>query len=46
MSIKLGIVSDPISGFNIKKDTGFVMGEAHDRHWLLRCGLQQGRRRI
>jgi len=25
MSIKLGIVSDPISGFNIKKDTGFAM---------------------
>lgn len=25
MAIKLGIVSDPISGFNIKKDTGFAM---------------------
>lgn len=25
MTIKLGIISDPISGFNIKKDTGFAM---------------------
>ncbi|TMP87237.1 glutathione synthase [Pseudoalteromonas ruthenica] len=25
MAIKLGIISDPISGFNIKKDTGFAM---------------------
>ena len=25
MSIKIGIISDPISGFNIKKDTGFAM---------------------
>ncbi|PAJ74917.1 glutathione synthase [Pseudoalteromonas sp. NBT06-2] len=32
MSIKLGIVSDPISGFNIKKDTGFaMMVEAQNR---------------
>lgn len=27
MTIKLGIISDPISGFNIKKDTGFAMME-------------------
>ena len=27
MAIKLGIISDPISGFNIKKDTGFAMME-------------------
>ena len=25
MAIKLGIISDSISGFNIKKDTGFAM---------------------
>ncbi|MBQ4813502.1 glutathione synthase [Pseudoalteromonas luteoviolacea] len=25
MAVKLGIISDPISGFNIKKDTGFAM---------------------
>ncbi|TMP38716.1 glutathione synthase [Pseudoalteromonas rubra] len=25
MAAKLGIISDPISGFNIKKDTGFAM---------------------
>ncbi len=25
MTIKLGIISDPIAGFNIKKDTGFAM---------------------
>ena len=25
MTIKLGIISDPICGFNIKKDTGFAM---------------------
>ncbi|CCQ09931.1 Glutathione synthetase [Pseudoalteromonas luteoviolacea B = ATCC 29581] len=25
MALKLGIISDPISGFNIKKDTGFAM---------------------
>ena len=25
MSLKVGIISDPISGFNIKKDTGFAM---------------------
>ena len=25
MAIRLGIISDPISGFNIKKDTGFAM---------------------
>ncbi|NOU51730.1 glutathione synthase [Pseudoalteromonas sp. JBTF-M23] len=25
MTIKLGIISDPINGFNIKKDTGFAM---------------------
>ncbi|WP_105213270.1 glutathione synthase [Pseudoalteromonas sp. T1lg22] len=36
MAIKLGIISDPISGFNIKKDTGFaMMMEAHKRGYEL-----------
>ncbi|SFB81024.1 glutathione synthase [Pseudoalteromonas denitrificans] len=36
MSIKLGIISDPISGFNIKKDTGFaMMVEAQNRGYEL-----------
>lgn len=36
MAIKLGIISDPISGFNIKKDTGFaMMQEAQKRGYEL-----------
>ncbi len=36
MAIKLGIISDPISGFNIKKDTGFaMMMEAQNRGYEL-----------
>ncbi|WP_462159100.1 glutathione synthase [Pseudoalteromonas sp. GB56] len=36
MAIKLGIISDPISGFNIKKDTGFAMMlEAQKRNYEL-----------
>lgn len=36
MTIRLGIVMDPISGINIKKDTSFAMLlEAQARHWEL-----------
>ncbi len=36
MTIKLAIISDPISGFNIKKDTGFAMMlEAQSRGYEL-----------
>ena len=42
MSIKLGIIMDPLPSINIKKDSSFAMLlAAQKRGWILHCDHRQ-----